>query len=172
MKNKEFDQWFELLENFKLPTWSELPDFDLYGDQVITLVSTYLNPLIQQKDEAVLTNAMINNYVKLHIIEKASKKKYTKEHVAYLIAITALKQVLTISEVKEGILYQANISGLKEAYNLFVTEIQFALHSMQAYIRNGTFPLEESAPSNQAIRMACVSLISKLVAEKLVRRNN
>lgn len=75
-------------------------------DQVRTLVDRYLSPVIQGEKHPLLTSSMVNNYVKLGLIPAPVKKRYNKEHVAFLLAITTLKQVLTIPEIKEGILFQ------------------------------------------------------------------
>ncbi len=34
------------LENLHIPTWNELPNIDLYLDQVVTLVNSVLSPYI------------------------------------------------------------------------------------------------------------------------------
>ena len=36
-------RWQNFMEAFSLPGWEELPDMDLYVDQVVTLVSRYLS---------------------------------------------------------------------------------------------------------------------------------
>ena len=46
LKN-ELALWGESLRDFHLPRWQELPDLDLYMDQVIQLVDQYLMPVIQ-----------------------------------------------------------------------------------------------------------------------------
>lgn len=161
--------WSDSLLAFHLPRWEELPNFDLYMDQVITLIEGYLYILSDGK-ESVLTSAMINNYVKLKLIPKAEKKRYNRQHMAYLIAITILKQVLTITEVKEGIEYQANISGLKEAYNQFCDELEISLQAVANQLKNGESTLELNGITlrNTAVKMASVSFSCKLVAEKIV----
>ena len=101
MDEKSLDELKRFAQNllsYHLPRWEELPDFDIYMDQIIALIERYLNILDDGK-ERIITNSMINNYVKLKLIPKPNKKKYNKEHIAYLIAITLLKQILTISEV-------------------------------------------------------------------------
>lgn len=40
-------EWGKELETFRLPHWEELPDLELYMDQVRTLVDRYLSPVIQ-----------------------------------------------------------------------------------------------------------------------------
>ena len=47
-----------------------------------------------------LTPAMINNYIKDGLLERANGKKYGQEHLAYLTAIGALKQVMSVREMK------------------------------------------------------------------------
>lgn len=71
------------------PKWSELPQIDLYLDQVLL----YVNQVGQanQQDAKGLTASMINNYVKHGHLEKPIKKKYSRKQVARLIVITALK---------------------------------------------------------------------------------
>jgi len=165
--------WSDSLTKFHLPRWEELPNFDLYMDQVITLIEGYLYILSDGK-ENVLTSAMINNYVKLKLIPKAEKKRYNKIHMAYLIAITVLKQVLTITKVKEGIEYQADISGLKEAYNMFCEELEISLKTVAHQLKNGegNFPLGSIELRNTAMKLVTISFSSKLVAEKMVRLQN
>ena len=46
--------------------------------------------------ERLLTPAMINNYIKDRLIPRAEAKKYTPAHLALLIMIGTLKQVLSI----------------------------------------------------------------------------
>ena len=49
--------------NIRLPEWDELPDLDLYMDQVISLLQRYLGQF-PSPDEKGITSSMINNYVK------------------------------------------------------------------------------------------------------------
>ena len=46
-------------ETFRLPHWEELPDLELYMDQVRTLVSRYLSPVIQGEKASLLTSSMV-----------------------------------------------------------------------------------------------------------------
>ena len=85
----------------KLPYWDELPEIDLYMDQVIVLMEKYLSWYIEENQETkIITPSMINNYVKLGIIPPPEKKKYSKVHIAYLIIICSLKQVMPIPDIK------------------------------------------------------------------------
>ena len=77
--------------------WDDLPDIPLYMDQVVGYLARQLVPV---GDGDALTSAMINNYIKDGLVERANGKKYGQEHLAYLTAITALKQVMSVREMK------------------------------------------------------------------------
>ena len=82
-----------------IPKWCDLPELDLYMDQVISLMEKYLTTHSSQ-DTKLITPSMINNYVKLGIMPAPIKKKYSREHLAYLVIICSLKQVMSISNIK------------------------------------------------------------------------
>ncbi len=77
--------------------WDDLPDIPLYMDQVVSYLS---RQMISIGDGDPLTSAMINNYIKDGLVERANGKKYGQEHLAYLTAISALKQVMSVREMK------------------------------------------------------------------------
>ena len=87
----------EKLYSRKIPIWNELPEIDLYMDQIIVLMEKYLG---SNSEDKLITPSMINNYVKLGIIPAPIKKKYSKIHIAYLIIICSLKQVMPIADIK------------------------------------------------------------------------
>jgi len=111
----------------RLPRWEELPDIDLYMDQVLRLTEKHLS-VIGIKP---VTAAMINNYVKLKLLPAPIGKKYTRQHVAFIFAIAILKDVFEIIQIREGILVETQILGLKQAYNLFVTEVENAVRMIE-----------------------------------------
>ncbi len=101
MKGKAMDykEFFERQKyECRLPRWDELPDIELYMDQVITLMGKYFGWLSPQ-DEPVLTPSMINNYVKIGIIPAPIKKKYSRTHLFRLIIICVMKRVLPINDI-------------------------------------------------------------------------
>jgi len=81
--------------------WEKLPDLGLYMDQVITFLERHLACLYPHRGpkDLVLTRAMINNYVKQRVIPRPNRKKYDREHLAALLMVCALKQVLPIDAV-------------------------------------------------------------------------
>lgn len=116
----------EILE-FHLPRFNELPDIDLYMDQVLNIIENSLIIFSSENDENIITKSMINNYVKQNVIEKPFKKRYKKFHVAYLIIISILKKVLSISEISK-IINNQNYE-VEEFYNIFCNELEYSLKS-------------------------------------------
>lgn len=95
----DYKEFFERQKyECRLPRWDELPDIELYMDQVITLMGKYFGWLSPQ-DESVLTPSMINNYVKIGIIPAPIKKKYSRTHLFRLIIICVMKRVLPINDI-------------------------------------------------------------------------
>lgn len=84
------------LSDLTLPRWEKLPDVDLYMDQVLILMDKYLGG--SEQDHAI-TASMINNYVKMGAIPPPEKKKYNRGHLARLLVICVLKNVLPIASV-------------------------------------------------------------------------
>lgn len=160
----------DILE-FHIPRWEELPDIELYMDQVINFIENNLSIYPFINNEKIITPSMINNYVKLNLIPKPVKKKYNKTHLAYLIAISILKHVFTIQEVKDGILFQAMISGEKDAYNLFCEEQELAIKYIvdQINIENKeNIPNINITPENLMIKMTTLAFASKIISEKII----
>ena len=85
------------MEEERPDTWEELPDIPLYKDQVVSYLS---RQMICFEEGDGLTPAMINNYIKDGLLDRANGKKYGQEHLAYLTAISALKQVLSVREMR------------------------------------------------------------------------
>ena len=85
---------------FHIPRWQELPEFDLYMDQVIALAEKYLSVLsVDGKD--LLTPSMINNYVKSGVLPPPKNKKYNRTHLAILMIVCITKPVMEISAISE-----------------------------------------------------------------------
>ena len=80
------------VNNFHIPRWNELPNIDLYMDQVLSYIESSLKDYIKS-DEKFITKTMINNYVKQGILQPPENKKYNRLHIAELFVICVLKQV-------------------------------------------------------------------------------
>ena len=88
------------LGEHRLPSWQELPELELYMDQVLSLVERYLRGY-PGFDERGLTASMVNNYVKQGALSPPQKKRYSREHLAKLLVICLLKTSLPISAIHQ-----------------------------------------------------------------------
>ena len=79
----------------------EIPNIDLYMDQVTTLIDTKLRATTRYpQEDKILTKTMINNYAKNDLLPPPVKKKYSREHVLVLVFIYYFKGVLSISDIQ------------------------------------------------------------------------
>ena len=91
----------------------DIPNIDLYMDQVTTFMDKCLAQYKRYDDDKVLTKTMINNYTKAKIFPAPVKKKYSRTHLMLLIMIYHLKSVLSIKDI--GILFQSALSEPNKA---------------------------------------------------------
>ncbi len=121
------DELNDELLKYHLPRWNELPDIELYLDQVVNYLERYLDIFSGNKDEKIITKTMINNYVKQGIIPAPEKKKYNKTHIAYLLVICILKQVYSISDIGELITLTIKNYKTDKAYNRFCANLEISI---------------------------------------------
>ncbi|MEH7129693.1 DUF1836 domain-containing protein [Neobacillus drentensis] len=81
-------------------TLDEIPQIDLYMDQVIQLFENKFNETKRYEDDKVLTKTMINNYAKGKLIFPIQNKKYSKRHLILMSLIYQLKGALSINDIK------------------------------------------------------------------------
>ena len=72
----------------------DIPDLDLYMDQIMTLFEIHLANHKKNEDDKLLTKTMINNYSKAKVITPVKGKKYTKEQIIQM-SIQEIKELLT-----------------------------------------------------------------------------
>ena len=91
----------ESLERIHYIKTDEIPNIDLYMDQVTTFMEKKLkNTTRNPEEDKILTKTMINNYAKNDLLPPPVKKKYTKEHVLLLIFIYYYKGILSINDIQ------------------------------------------------------------------------
>lgn len=100
MTNREIINY--ILKEFKdldyvMP--EDIPNIDLYVDQVTTFMDTHLSHTKRSDDDKILTKTMINNYTKNNVLPSPDKKKYSKDHILSLIFIYYFKSFLSIGDI-------------------------------------------------------------------------
>lgn len=114
-----------------LPRWDALPELDLYMDQLISLLEKYLAPLMDDQHDKVVSRAIINNYVKLKIIPAPEKKRYTRQHIAYLIILCTLKSVLPLPVISNMIGQRLKSQRIDVLYDRFCQMAETRMEQMR-----------------------------------------
>ncbi|QIB68577.1 DUF1836 domain-containing protein [Aminipila butyrica] len=146
--------------------WEDIPDIDLYMDQV-------LNYMVRQhiglESGETLTSAMVNNYIKKELLPRAKGKRYERQHIAYLTAICLFKQVLSVDSTKELLDSQLTDSDIKGFYKKYRTKLDQSYNEVAEKIDENMDKQEiselvlELAVSSYAQKMACERLLELLV---------
>lgn len=171
MREKELLHHHPQTFEIHLLRWEDLPDFGIYSDQVLTIIESQLSFLDHPETERIITPAMVNNYVKHGLIERPIKKKYYKLHIAKLMVITLLKQVLPLTDVQQGIDLQVKRMGVEEAYNTFCDELEQAAELVRECLKKKeefSFTLSNINHDNMALKMVTLSLITKIMTQKII----
>ena len=159
IKNEQQD----MFTKYHMPRWDELPDLDLYLDQVVNYLEKYLKNYTTNKEEKIITKTMINNYVKQGIMPAPNKKKYNREHLAYLLVIGILKQVYSINDIGKLIALTIEHYELKKAYNRFCVNLEL---SIKHIFTKKEFPNSEKMTEEQYLLKNVVqSCANKLYVE-------
>jgi hypothetical protein len=152
------------LLNIHLPRWEEFPAFELYVDQVIAFICEKLEPFNFNSEEPLLTQSMINNYVKNGVLNPPIKKKYNKTHLAKLVVICIGKRMLPLSYIAEAITVMSRVFDIEEGYDLLCDEIEYEIRSTAA---PEDFP-PRSISSADSRKVALMRSLASAVARILV----
>ena len=79
---------------------SDIPNIDLYMDQVTSFMEKQLKSTKRNGDDKILTKTMINNYAKNDLLPPPNKKKYSKEHLLVLTFIYYFKNILSMKDIQ------------------------------------------------------------------------
>lgn len=90
----------ESLSRMEYVKASEIPNIDLYMDQVLTFMNGHLEEVKRYENDKILTKTMINNYAKNHLLPAPDKKKYSKEHILVLLFVYYFKNILSIGDIQ------------------------------------------------------------------------
>lgn len=161
--------WSKSLEESVLPSWEDLPEIELYMDQVITLLGRYLSVL---GDSKIITKSMINNYVKLGIMPAPEKKRYRRSHLAYLIIICMLKQTLNMEIIKKVIPIGISENEVRELYCSFAENQRKAFLYVSENVKSVAGPIlgtdSQKRIADFVIQVSIASNICKVLTENMI----
>lgn len=173
----------EILDKVQRFNFDDIPDLDLYMDQVTTYINKKFEASKRQEDDKLLTKTMINNYTKSKLLPAPDKKKYSKDHILALGLIFFFKNVISISDVTtvmEPIFrnyFHSQETPLENLINNFIEFVQ--REDMSDSILNefkdvntifeGTTSSEEKAKTLAIIGVLSYDMfIRKIIVERLI----
>ena len=128
-----FLEKIKIFSDFHLPRYAQLPEIELYMDQVISVIDKYIGAFSASGDP-VLTPSMINNYVKNRVIPPPEKKKYGRDHLAKLLVICLLKPTMEISAIADIIENSEKLYGTPKMLDTFAETYEKRLSALAAEI--------------------------------------
>ncbi|NBJ71500.1 MULTISPECIES: DUF1836 domain-containing protein [Clostridia] len=181
---KDFMKQMQLNSQLSL---DDIPNLDLYMDQVIQLFESTFEGLKRDEQEKVLTKTMINNYAKGKLFYPIDNKKYSKDHLMLIAMIYQLKGALSINDVKTTLcklnkmVVEDNFE-LKKLYKSYVQLADESIKQLEAEMKQLIDDVEqqsETLASNDADYLQELLLVASFVnmsnyyrraAEKMVDR--
>ncbi len=170
-------RWEKYLDAFRLPAWEDIPDFGLYMDQILVLLTQYLDYMPAEiREESILTAPAVNNYVRMKIMPGPRRKKYYRTHIAYLVMICTLKQSLSIAFVKKVIPVGISDDEVRAIYSAYVQRHRAVCRNFIEQVKGAAAPIlhpQDGARSADEVSdlvtgVAVAAGFSKLLAEKLI----
>lgn len=160
--NEKITNWVETASEYSLPEWDALPSIPLYMDQVMMFTSDALALFARDEKQDLLTNSMINNYVKSGLVEHPVHKRYAREQLAQIVMTGLLKQVLSIQDLN------VLLGGSEETealYGEFTKAQNSALHEIAELVRT---EMDEDNLRSLAMRLAAEANARRAVAERIL----
>lgn len=182
---ENFEEIIEQLNQNQNLLLEDIPNIDLYMDQVIQLFESKYDSLKRNENDKILTKTMINNYAKGKLFIPIKNKKYSKEHLILISLIYQLKGALSINDIKsvlEGInskviegglslesLYQSYLHLSSDNVDHFKEEAK----SIAKNAKEEIFPLDEEDSEYLEKVLLITSLVNvsnlyRRAAEKIV----
>ena len=159
--------WSHQAEGYEAVPWDRMPEIDLYMDQVITYMDKQLHLFQSKENSKLLTSSMINNYVKDGLLPRPDHKKYSREHLAGLLIICILKQVLSIPDIS-ALSQELSLESSPEQLHHIFCEIQkYALQEVCSRVEE-TALQGESKLKQLAFTLSIEATARRAAAERIL----
>lgn len=176
---------FESFSHMDAIKAEDIPNIDLYMDQVTTFMSEHLKGSKRYEQDKVLTKTMINNYAKNHLLPAPSKKKYSKEHLLVMIFIYYFKDFLSFTDIQAILtpltdrFFQSdtdfNMEWIyREVFQLGKSELELLKNDVQRMYQTAidAFPdaREEDRDFLQTFSMICLLSFDVYIKKQLIEK--
>lgn len=140
MDKKELVEKFKELNLQNQLKLEEIPELDLYMDQVTQLFDSKFNGSKRNEEDKALTKTMVNNYAKGKLLMSIKNKKYSKEHLILMSLIYNLKGGLSIGDIKSSLnnivttFENGEKYPIRELYSLYLNQYNEDLNDVEKTI--------------------------------------
>jgi hypothetical protein len=181
---KELNDIIQSISNLETINLSDIPDIELYMDQVTTFIDDKLKSYKRHTDDKILTKTMINNYTKDRLLPPSNRKKYSKNHMILLILIYHLKSILSISDIRTLLNSideipesysnskgdSSSTNNIEKIYNEFIAFQKSESENVFSSLNINQNPAEEDISSlvSTIIMLLIKAETQKMLAEKLI----
>ena len=122
------DYMIHMEKEFHLPRYVEIPNVGLYLKQVVKFSNDAVEPILH----TTVTETMLSNYVKLHLVSNPVKKQYSRDQIADMIFIILAKNALSLENVTVLLSMLGEHYTKQEAYDYFCERMETALRCVYA----------------------------------------
>ncbi|MGL4623401.1 MAG: DUF1836 domain-containing protein [Culicoidibacterales bacterium] len=173
----------EIMPELEQLTSQDIPDLDLYMDQVIQLFASCYQQ--QAPDDKGLTKTMINNYAKGKLFPPVKNKKYNKTQIMFLNLIFQLKGTISLTEIKTLLAplnEKVQIASEDETdfftlYDQMTTVTTWQHQEFATYLQEQAKQVSEYAPAQtryeekltQIVMLAHLSNVSRTLAQQFIQ---
>ena len=155
--------------NYHCPRFDELPEIELYIDQVIYILEHNLAIFNKDTDPPLITSSMINNYVKQHILKPPVKKKYNRSHLSCLFVICIFKRLMSLSQIRASITMTRRLFSLENGYNIFCDVLEQALkHAFDPKNNPAVLINENDVQEIAALKAIVTSFANIVLADRII----
>ena len=160
----------------------DVPNINLYMDQVTTFMDEHLRDSKRHDDDKILTKTMINNYAKNNLLPSPVKKKYSKDHIYILAFIYYFKSMLSISDIQklldpltENFFQNEDMPDLdyiyREVYNMCKSQISMLSKDIFSKAKKASEAFEDVDDSQKQDFLQLFSLVSVLSFDVYMKKN-
>lgn len=161
------DEIRKILVDKRPEKWENIPDIELYMDQVLSYMNRQHVGL--ELDET-LTAAMVNNYMKKDLLPRAKGKKYDRQHIAYLTAICLLKQVLSVDEAGKLLAEQIPERSEESIVAFYEKYTEILDKEFRSVSDAASAAGDKEALIDEALRLAVSSYANKIACQEILRK--
>lgn len=157
-------------------TLDDLPQVDLYMDQVIQLFENAYGETLRNEDEKVLTKTMINNYSKGKLLFPIQNKKYSNDHLILMSLIYQLKGGLSISDIKISLdeinkkVVEEDQFPLSDIYRTYLALAQQNVKAFESNLSQSMLSVQQEVSQLEGVNLA--SMENFLLIASLIHMSN